>query len=432
MDVTALERDLRTYQPAGETRFPADFVWPRYEGLCNGNIAATAASVLGATLPGVLPPLRSDLLDGLLDGVERVIVLVIDALGWEQLQGVMARHNDVVFHQLAEQGRLSPLTTGFLSTTNSVLSMIWTGRPPIEHGLLAYELFLREWSMAVESIGFSSVHEPFANTLLKWEFEPEKFLPVPAIAQTLAAQGIDTYNVTADRFTKTPLSLMHARGTKEVFGHATASDFWLRLRRVLEEHRGERFLLGGYWSLVDTLAHRMGPLDESGDAEIKSIALLMEEIFLNRLDPADREGTLLLMTADHGQITTPPESAILLDDHPRLRDALFLRPLGESRVPFFYVRHGQYATVWDYLHENLAEHFIFLSRDDVIDSGLLGMGKEYVEVRHRLGDIIGIAKDNSFLERSKEHAHKMWGRHGGLLPQEMLVPLLAVRLDTGS
>jgi hypothetical protein len=173
----------------------------------------------------------------------------------------------------------------------------------------------------------------------------------------------------------------------------------------------------------------MGPLDESGDAEIKAIALLMEEIFLNRLGPADRKGTLLLLTADHGQVTTPHESAILLDDHPILRDALFLPPLGESRAPFFYVRHGQYETVWDYLHDNLSEHFVFLSRDDVIDCGLLGFGAEYVEVRHRLGDIIGIAKDDSFLVRDGKMAHKMLGRHGGLLPQEMLVPLLALRLD---
>lgn len=429
MDLTSLEHNLRTYRPTGAPQMPEHFVWPRYEGLSNGNLAATAAQALGTTLPGVLPPLRDGLLDGLLDGVDRVILLVMDALGWEQLQWVMTRHSHVVFHQLAERGRLCPITTGFLSTTNSVLSTIWTGRPPVEHGLLAYELFMREWLMAVESIGFSAVHEPFAGTLMGWDFDPDTFLPVPSIGQLLAVQGIDTYGVIVDQFTTTPLSTMHFRGTKEIFGHATASDFWLRLRRVLETHRGERFLLGGYWSPVDTLAHRMGPLDESGDAEITSIAMLMEEIFLRRLDPADREGTLLLMTADHGQITTPPESAIVLDDHPLLRDALFLPPLGESRVPFFHVRQGQYATVWDYLHEHLSEQFLFLSQDDVIDSGLLGSRAPYTEVRHRLGDIIGIAKGNDFIVRDKKFVDKMWGRHGGLLPQEMLVPLLAVRLD---
>jgi hypothetical protein len=429
MKFEALEHDLRTYRPAGMEDLPAEFVWPRYEGLSVGNIAATAAHALGARLPGALPPLRKDLLAGMLDGVKRVIVLVVDALGWEQLQGVMAVHDDLVFHRLAETGRLMPLTTTFLSTTNSVLSTIWTGRPPIEHGLLAFTLFLREWSMAVEAITLSPIHRPFSAMLTEWGLDPEAFLPVPALGQVLSVQGILSYAVILDQFVTTPLSRMHFRGMRDVRGHAQASEFWLMLRRVLQEHRGERFLLSGYWSAVDGLGHRYGPLDETGEVEIRSIATLMEEIFLKRLEPADGEGTLLLMTADHGQITTPPESAIVLDDHPLLRDALFMPPVGESRVPFFYVRSGQDEAVWRYLNEHFSEQFVFLSRDQVIHSGLLGPGKPYQEVPYRLGDIVGVARGDAFLVRDKLSVERMRGRHGGLGPQEMLVPLLAVRLD---
>ena len=64
-------------------------------------------------------------------------------------------------------------------------------------------------------------------------------------------------------------------------------------------------------------------------------------------------------------------------------------------------------------------------------SGLLGPGKPSAEVRHRLGDIVGIATGNAHFARDAESVKKkpMLGRHGGLTPQEMLVPLLAVRLD---
>ncbi len=430
MNALTLERDLRTYRPDGAPSLPEHFVWPRYEGLSVGNIPATVGRALGVTLPGVLPPLRNDLLDGLLDGVQRVVLLVIDALGWETLQDVMARRPDLIFHRLATRGRLWPLTTTFLSTTNSVLSTIHTGRAPVEHGLLAYSLFLREWQMAVEAISFSTILRPFTGTLAEWGFEAEKFLPVPGIGQMLAVQGIPSYALTLDAFVKTPLSVMHNRGMQDVFGYATASDFWLTLRRILEQ-RPERSFVSAYWSAVDTLAHRLGPLDESGDAEIVSLALLMEEIFLNRLTPAARAGTLLLMTADHGQITTPPESAILLDQHPALLDALFLPPLGEGRVPFFYVRNGQYETVRQYVDEHFAGQFIFFSQDEVLRSGLLGPGVPCAETRHRLGDIVGIATGNAHFARDAESVKKkpMLGRHGSLTPQEMLVPLLAVRLD---
>ncbi len=430
MDTTTLERDLRTYRPDGAPSLPEHFVWPRYEGLSVGNLAATVGQALGATLPGVLPPLRDDLLDGLLDGVQRIVLVLIDALGWETLQDVMARRPDLIFHRLAAQGRLWPITTTFLSTTNSVLSTIHTGRSPVEHGLLAYSMFLREWLMAVEAISFSTMHTPFEGTLTEWGLEPEKFLPVPAIGQLLAVQGIASYALTLDRFVKTPLSVMHNHGMQEILGYATASDFWLTLRHILEQ-RTERGFVSAYWSAVDTLAHRLGPLDESGDAEIVSLALLMEEIFFNRLTLAARKGTLLLLTADHGQITTPPGSEILLDQHSALLDALFLPPLGEGRVPFFYVRNGQYEMVRQYVDEHFAEQFIFFSQDEVLRSGLLGPGKPSAEVRHRLGDIVGIATGNAHFARDAESVKKkpMLGRHGGLTPQEMLVPLLAVRLD---
>lgn len=426
-----LERDLRAHRPDGAPPLPEGFVWPRYEGLSVGNLAATVGQALGATLPGVLPPLRGDLLGGLLDGARRVVLVVIDALGWETLQDVMARHPDLIFHRLAAQGRLWPVTTTFLSTTNSVLSAIHTGRSPAEHGLLAYSLFLREWQMAVESITFSPIHRPFTGTLAEWGFEAETFLPVPAIGQLLAVQGIASCALTHDRFVKTPLSLMHHRGMQDVFGYATASDFWLTLRRILEQHRDEPCFVSAYWSAVDTLAHRLGPLDESADAEIVSLALLMEEIFFDRLTPAAREGTLLLLTADHGQITTPPESAILLDQHPTLLDALFLPPLGEGRAPFFYVRNGKYDVVRQYLNEHFAGQFAFFSQDEILRSGLLGPGVPGVETRHRLGDIVGIAMGDAYFAPDAESVKNkpMLGRHGSLTPQEMLVPLLAVRLD---
>ncbi len=433
MDVSKLESDLRSYLPdnpaAGALELPAHLVWPRYDGRSVGNLAATAARALGVRLQGVLPPLAEDLLDGMLDGVKRVMLLVMDAMGWMALRAAMDRGPDLVFHRLAERGRLVPLTTTFLSTTNSVLSAIWTGHPPVEHGLLAFELYLREWMMAVEAIGFSSPFEPFTNTLTRWGFDPEVFLPVPSVAQQLGPQGIPTYAVIHKQFTTTPLSRMHFRGVKEVRGHSYASDFWLTLRQVLEATRGRRALIGGYWPAVDTLAHKHGPEDVSGESEIRAISLLMEDIFLRRLAPEDRKGTLLLMTADHGQIGSPAEACAVYADHPALRDSLWLPPVGESRVPFFYVRNGMFDVAWSYLNAHFGEDFTFLTRDQVLASGLLGPGVMHPEVPFRLGDIIGVAKRNGAFARTKEDVKRLAGRHGGLTPEEMLVPLLAVRLD---
>ena len=165
---------------------------------------------------------------------------------------------------------------------------------------------------------------------------------------------------------------MNYRGTREVYGYAHASDFWVSLRRCCTSARASAVSsarTGARWIRWGTCTAR---LDETGEAEIWSLAHLFETFFLEKLAAPARKRTLFLLTADHGQITTPSDAGFLLDDHPALRDALFLPPMGESRVPFFHVRHGAYDRVWAYLHEHFGEHFVFLPREEVIERGLLG------------------------------------------------------------
>lgn len=429
MDIVNLEHDLRTYRPSGYEGLPEEFVWPRYEGLSVGNLPATVVQLLGGQAPHLLPPLRSDLLEGLTDGVRRVVLVLLDALGWEQLHRMMAADPDLIFHDLAARGRLLPLTTVFPSTTTNVLSTLRTGMPPVRHGLLAYELFLREWEMAVECITFSPRVHKSPGLLEAWGMKGEDFLPVPSLAQLLSVQGVLTEYVIASHIAEGVLSRMFYRGVRKVHKHHYAADFWLRLRRVLQDHPGDRFFLSGYWSAVDTLGHHYGPEDETALNELRSISFLLKRSFLGDLTPVDREGTLLLITADHGQVPTSLETAVLLEEHPLLRDSLIFAPLGEARVPFFYARAGSLDRVRSYIQEHFADQLVLFDRAELLRSGLLGPGEPYAEIPHRLGDLVAVMRGNGVVVDDKEDAKHLAGRHGGMQPEEMLVPLLAVRLD---
>lgn len=430
MNLASLEHNLRTYRPAG-IELPEAFVWPRYEGLSVGNLPATLAQCFGVTLAeGALPPLRADLLDGLTDGVERVVMLLIDGLGWELLQRLMARDDGLIFHRLAERGRLFPITTTFLSTTNSVLTTLRTGFPPVRHGLLAYEMYLREWQAAAECLGFFPIASRGFAPLEGWGLDPDTFIPVPALTRQLAARGIPSDQVIAGQLTRTALTRMFFPDVRKVYGHVTASDFWYTLRAVLQEQRGERFMLGGYWGAVDTLEHHEGPRHATVEEEVRSLSYFIAEHFLKGLTAAEREGTLLVLLADHGQIDTPAARTITLDDHPALRDALVLPPLGEARVPFFYPRAGRGPWVRAYIEEHFGDRFVGMEQAALLASGLLGPGEPYAEVYHRLGDLVCIATDDTTLVRERAQVGRLKGRHGGLRSEEMLVPLLAVRLDS--
>jgi len=405
-----------------------EFVIPHYAGLGIANLPATIAALLGGGLPGACQPLQRGLWADWGDGLERIVLVVLDALGYLQLRSAMDKDGGLVFHRLAEAGCLVPITSTFPSTTNNVLSTLWTGYSPAAHGVLAYELYLRELGVAASTLFFWPVHYRRQDALAEWGIEPERFIPVPGLAEQLAVQGITTRSFVSKAYSESILSKIHRRGVQEVISFVAAGDLWLGLQRTIERHASEKLFLVAYWDTIDGVTHQYSPDDDMWAVELRGVSWTMETGFLSRLTPAQREGTLLLLTADHGGVATPPEAAIQLDDHPALRDALSLPPMGESRTPFLHTRGDTFSDVQTYVHERLGESFVTLTREQVLTSGLLGPGPVYVETSHRLGDLVCLARGDYYLARD-EHQLKMLGRHGGLSPEEMLVPLLGVRLD---
>jgi len=426
----AIETELRQRQlPALAGRLPpGEFVVPDYDGLCLANIPATVAALLGGELPGACPPLRPELWRGWADGVRRVIFLLVDAMGYLQLQEAMARGDVPAWNRLAERGALFPITTVFPSTTNAVLTTLWTGYSPAAHGLLAFELYLREFGVAASALFFWPVACHQHDLLVEWGLKPEDFVPVPALGETLTKQGIAVRTFTRKTYAESALSQMHRRGLEQIDGFVGASDLWVGLRRALGESQSGRLFISAYWDVVDGISHKYSPDDDSWATELRTIGYMLEEEFLRRLTPAEREGTLLIITADHGMVPTPPEVAVKLDDHPALRDALLIPPMGESRAPFFYPHPDRRETLRDYLDGELGDAFVTLERNAVLESGLLGPGPIYSETPYRLGDLVALARGNHYLAK-KEKSLEMLGRHGGMSPTEMLVPLFIVRLD---
>ncbi|MBN1580268.1 MAG: alkaline phosphatase family protein [Anaerolineae bacterium] len=417
--------------PAGE------FVMPNYDGLGIANLPSTIAALLGANLPGACPPLQQDLWADWTEDIKRVVLVVVDALGYLQLRAAMQADDDLVFHRLAQAGRMVPITSTFPSTTCTVLTTLWTGYPPAAHGSLAFELFLRELGVTASVLFFWPVRHRQRDQLFEWGLDPETFIPVPGIAEQFVAQGVRTHALIAKAYAASMMTKILQRGIQETRGFVGQGDMWLELQRAIArhcddghrdgKHRDRKLFLTLYCSTIDGMTHEYSPDDASWHLELRAMSRMMEEGFLSRLTPEQRDGTLLLITADHGGVSTLLHDAIQLDHHPDLGDALLFPPVGETRVPFMYARGDRLEFAKSYMAK-LDHSFVTLTREQVLESGLLGPGPMYVETPHRLGDLIGIARGNHFLAQNEYHL-KMKGRHGGLSPQEMLVPLIGVRLD---
>jgi len=425
-----IEAELRAHcLPGIGDLLPCDeFVMPHYEGLGIANLPATIATLLGGELPGACPPLRHDLWAEWASGVRRVVLVLFDALGYFQLRAAMQADDELIFHRLVEGGTLLPITSATPSTTCTVLTTLWTGYSPAAHGILAFEVLLRELSVAASLLFFYPIHHRQRDALSDWGVKADTFVPVPGLGEQLAAQGITTYSMIHKAYAHSMLSRICHRGVQGVVSFVGAGDMWLGLQRIIERHLDEKLYIMAYWGTMDGITHDYSPDDESWDVELRGISWMMEKGFLSRLTPKQREGTLLLLVADHGGISTSPKTAVQFDDHPSLRDALSLPPLGEGRMPFLHTHADTFERARSYMQDQLSPSFVTLTREQVLSSGLLGPGPMYLETPHRLGDLVGLARGSHYLTRNDRQL-KMKGRHGGLLAQEMWIPLFGVRLD---
>lgn len=432
-DIKTIEALIRQHGLPGLDGLPAgEFILPHYDGLSIANLPATMAALLGGELPAVPPLLPRDLWTGWMPGLKRVILVILDALGYLRLGQQMATDESLdILRRLASAGHFFPLTSVCPSTTTTALSTFWTGRTPAEHGLLGYELYLREYGTLSNLIAVSPTFDGQREVLVEWGLEPASFLPVPDLAEQLKPQGIALRGLTYRNFINSGMSRIFRRGNdNDMRGYITLADLWTSLRHMLVESRPHNApeIIIAYWGGVDGVAHSYGPGTENWQAEVRSIVYSLEREFLRLLSPQDRDGTLLLITADHGQAYAPPEQATLLTEHPTLRNMLAVPPSGESRATYLFVRHGRVDDVRAYFAEHLPGKFVLVNSAEALAAGLFGPGTPAPETPFRIGDLLALARGQNTLQRGDKRP-RLKGRHGGLTPEEMLAPLIGVRLD---
>jgi hypothetical protein len=427
MNSTDIESLIANQPLACDLPAAENWVMPHYGGLSIANLPATVAGLFGEELEGALPALPAGLWNDWAPGLRRVVLVVLDALGYRMLHDMWARGAGQALSDLASAGRLVPLTSVFPSTTDAALLSLSTGRPPAEHGWLAYIMYLREMGMAANAIMLCPMWAHQSDMLVDWGLDPESLVTVPTLAGRLAPAGISTAAVLSARFIGSGFTQMLYRGVAELRGHIHASDLWVHLRHLLAETREDRALITAYWSGLDTLGHVYGHDTDLWQAEFRSVSHLVGSEFLASLPAEDREGTLLLITADHGQIRVPSEAIVRASDDPDLSRHLLVPVVGESRAAFLYPRPGRAPALREHLAGAYPGKFAVLDSPAALEAGL--MGKPICDDAYaRAGELLVLPRGQHALEH-REPPVVLLGRHGGLTRDEMLVPLIGARLE---
>ena len=360
-----------------------DPLLPAYDAACITNV-----------VPALLHTLEGDVswVPDLLQQADRVVLLVVDGLGWNQL-----RSRSHLTPTLAGLGGTA-ITTVAPSTTAAALTSITTGLPPGEHGVMGYRI----------AVGADVLN------VLRWTTDglDARASIVPGELQPHAPFGGQRPPVlTRAEFAGSGFTLAHLEPVRFT-GYRTLGTLVAELVRLT---RAGEPLVYAYYEGLDKVSHEYG-LGAQYDEELRWIDHLVATLL--EVLPA---GTVLAITADHGQVETGDNVVELPSDvatHVAMQS-------GEGRFRWLHARSGRAPALADAASSLLGGQAWVRTREQAIDEGWYGP-KVTDAAASRLGDVLVAAQGTvAFSDPKDTGPYVLVGRHGSLTEDEMLVPLLA-------
>ncbi len=398
-------------------------IHPYYDGYSLVNIPGSICRLLNIPQFGAAP-LNENILSALDSDYEHVIFILVDGLKLNFFQEYLNREP---WSGITKNGLFSPLTSITPSTTSAALTTLWTGAHPGEHGILGYEIWLREYGVIANMI----LHSAFTfngdvGGLKRAGFDPASFLPVPTLGPHLKKHGVEPYALQHIGIANSGLSKMLFPEVN-VLPFKSNGDLFVNLQQLLETRRGKRTYAYIYWEMIDSLSHMYGPEDIRNTWEFD----LFSQGLVKTLETIKKQKTgktLFLLTADHGHIHTPILDQFDISKKPEITKHLIMVPTGENRLPYLFIRSGHEEALFAELKAAYGDTFLPVRAEDAVRAGLFGYGDLHPMLQERVGDWILIPKDNAYLWWWWQKENPLLGRHGALSPQEMLIPFLALEL----
>jgi hypothetical protein len=406
--------------------FPPEFILPFYDGQSILNIPASICQAFDVAplhsvplTPGIFPQVN--------DEIQRIIIILMDGLALSRFSSWLDKGEIPVWNHLINAGNIAPITSISPSTTSAAMTTLWTGQSAAEHGVMGYEMWLKQYGIVSNMISQSpmSFKTGHAN-LSQAGFDAETVLTMPRLGEHLAKNGVATYSFQHYSIANSGLSRTFMNDVN-IFPYANEAECWVNLRELIETKKNEKMYLWTYWSALDSLGHRYGPDDERTETYFQNFSRNLEHNLINRLTKEQRKGTLLILTSDHGQVTTSKDPYYSLSNHPEFINCLHIKPTGESRLTYLHVKPDKEKTLHEYVEKTWPNQFLLMDSSQLLNAGLFGSGVFHSDIHNRIGDKIMLAKENNFLWWSDEE-NPLFGRHGGLTANDMIVPFVTISL----
>jgi hypothetical protein len=413
--LAALSRS--TCGPAGRFRRPL------YDTYSFARLPATLEHLLTGEADLQGRGLPADVL-GYLAGPHRTVLLVlVDGFGWHLAQRYAARLP--FLSRLLEQGRSSPLTAQFPSTTAAHMTTLHTGLAVGQSGVHEWYYYEPAVDAVIAPLLYTLAGWQEVESLRKFAVDPETLLPGPRLYQRWRQRGITSTVYQSARYAHSTFSQVMFAGAS-CHGYETLSAGLDRLVvDLLAEGEGRYYFF--YIDAIDHGSHSYGLGAPAFDAAVQATFDALEKRLFQRV--AGRlSDTLLVVSADHGQVAVDAQAPVYVNlAWPELPAMLrknaageVIRFAGSPRDLFLYVRPECLDEVEQGLKEMLAGRAEVWRTAGLRQEGFFGP-PPHDRLVPRLGDLVVLPYPGQavfwFEEGRFWVRHK--GSHGGLTPEEM-------------
>lgn len=377
---------------------------PEYQ---HGNLVNLMGSLIasgGGRAP--YPPL-DQLLPSQIQANDRVVLFVLDGLGYEYINrqpgGFLRERNHTLIHSV------------FPSTTATAISTFASGLAPRQHGLTG-------WFTYLAALGAVTAVLPFQARCGGVSFDRRVIDARAVYDWTPVYDTLDRkcYLVLPANISESTYSVATS-GRAQRMGYENMEGMFARVANLLKRET-ERSFIYAYWPSFDSLAHQFGVKSNQLAMHYKEL----DRAFENFAAGVDPYSTMVIVTADHGLIDTAPDRVVHLEDHPEMAACLLLPLCGEPRVAYCYLRRGMEQAFVSYVETNLAHACSAKPSFELLEQGYFGTGATHPDLHRRIGDIVLIMKENYVIKDCLlgESRFSQIGVHGGLTSTEMSVPLI--------
>jgi hypothetical protein len=353
----------------------------------------------------------------LLSREKKIVYLVIDGLGKEQLDRYLASRRNAAF--FAEHPHQT-ISSVFPATTAAAITTFSTGASPAEHGILGWHLHLHDLGL-ISTILPSTTRtgSPMAGN----KFDLRRYLELPLPLQSVKCRKeVISWNMI-------PKSRFSGAGVRWNRAHSCMTLAGLSRQIAAFAKTPGRALAYAYWPGYDSWCH------EFGCDHPKTIRHLMEidRMLAGLARKLRGAGTAILVTADHGLVDSTPAHRISFREIPGFYDCLAVLPSGDARCAHCFVRPSKTGKFRSLVFQWLKKACFCVPGDELLRLGAFGPGRPHPALANRVGDFVLIAKNDYAFGSHLPHEKIEFNiaNHGGMSPAEVQVPLFMIQPDHG-